>query len=175
MVVLMKFSSIVRRKEDLQNLTLSLRTFDFAWCNSRENGINMDERLDCFCRDTKCLLFFLMLKWLTELIKWNRDSFGHVGSEIHKLESQLKNDKDAISRRHMLGLIREWRKREQILWWQRARSDYLKYRDASTCWFHSTANMRRAKNTITSLFDANNLNQAGMLQDILFSYGKASE
>ena len=80
-----------------------------------------------------------------ELTKWNRDSFGHVGSEIHKLKSLLKNDKDAISRHHMLGLIREWRKKEEILWWQRARSDYLKYRDASTCWFHSRANMRRAK------------------------------
>ena len=67
-----------------------------------------------------------------ELSRWYRKVFGQVGTEIHKLEVQLQCQRDAVSRREILGQIREWRRREEILWWQRARSDYLKYRDANT-------------------------------------------
>ncbi|KAJ8433178.1 hypothetical protein Cgig2_025569 [Carnegiea gigantea] len=42
---------------------------------------------------------------------------------------------------------------EEILWWQRAHSDYLKYEDANTRWFHSSANMQRVRNSISCLID----------------------
>ena len=59
-----------------------------------------------------------------------------------------------LSHRQILGLIHEWRKKEEILWWQRARLDYLKYGDANIIWFHSMDSMRRAKNTILGLQDS---------------------
>ncbi|KAJ8428090.1 hypothetical protein Cgig2_024802 [Carnegiea gigantea] len=53
-----------------------------------------------------------------ELSRWNRKAFGLVGTEIHKLEAKLQCQRDAVSRREILGQIREWRRREEILWWQ---------------------------------------------------------
>ncbi|KAJ8433507.1 hypothetical protein Cgig2_018041 [Carnegiea gigantea] len=88
-----------------------------------------------------------------QLLKWNSVTFGHVGLEIKKLENQLKHDTDAVSRRRTLGEIREWRKKEKIL----ARSDYLKYEDANTQWFHSRATIKRTKNCIKRLFDSNGI------------------
>ena len=85
--------------------------------------------------------------------KWNHNSFRHVGLEIKRLEDLLRTQRDALSRRQILGQIREQRKKEEILWGQRARSDYLKYRDANTRWFHSRASMRRAANSISGLRD----------------------
>jgi len=42
-----------------------------------------------------------------ELTKWNRTTFGHDGTEIRRLEAQLKRDTNAVSRRHALSEIRE--------------------------------------------------------------------
>ncbi|KAJ8431514.1 hypothetical protein Cgig2_009751 [Carnegiea gigantea] len=108
----------------------------------------------------------------TALSKWNVETFGHVGRAIRKLEDQLKQDRDAISRRKILGEIREWRNKEQILWWQRARSDYLQYRDANTRWFYTCATTRRAKNTIVGLHDGNGVWRTShdKLTDITTSY-----
>lgn len=44
--------------------------------------------------------------------------------------------------------ISEWRKRQEILWWQRASTDYLKYGDTNTHWFHFPTNMQRARDHI---------------------------
>ena len=84
---------------------------------------------------------------------WNKNTFGHVGSEILKLEMTLKNTKEASIRRETLSKLQEWRQKEEILWWQQARVDFLKFGDANTQWFHSRANMCRAQNKITKLLD----------------------
>jgi len=55
----------------------------------------------------------------------------------------------------ILGQIREWRQRDEILWWQRACSDYWIYGDANTRWFHTRATMRRSKNSVHCLVDDN--------------------
>ncbi|KAJ8430220.1 hypothetical protein Cgig2_009398 [Carnegiea gigantea] len=79
------------------------------------------------------------------LTKWNNETFGLLSTNIHKLEWQLCCTTDVINRRRILGEIQEWQKKEEILWWQRALSDYLKYDDVNTRWFHSRATMRKAK------------------------------
>ncbi|KAJ8423722.1 hypothetical protein Cgig2_010287 [Carnegiea gigantea] len=71
-------------------------------------------------------------KCLAELLKWNKTTFGHVQCRINEMELQLKSQRDAISQRNTLELIRDWHKKEEILWWQRACSDYLKYGDSNT-------------------------------------------
>ncbi|KAJ8439040.1 hypothetical protein Cgig2_014460 [Carnegiea gigantea] len=45
--------------------------------------------------------------------------------------------------------------RNSLIWWQCARSDYLKFDDANTQWFHSRANIRRSCNYIKGLVDVN--------------------
>jgi len=92
-------------------------------------------------------------KCSAELLKWNKTTFGHVQCRINELELQLKSQCDAISQRNTLELIRNWHKKEEILWWQHACSDYLKYGDSSTQWFLSWANMRRSRHLIVGLKD----------------------
>ncbi|KAJ8451710.1 LOW QUALITY PROTEIN: hypothetical protein Cgig2_018344 [Carnegiea gigantea] len=123
---------------------------------------------DSSCRDTVCAawssvssshtvenMLYRLEKCVAYLMEWNQSTFGHVGQKIRDLEQQLRTQRDAIIRHQMLGLIRDWRKKEEILWWQRACSDYLKFGDSNTRWFHSWANTRKKKNTIAGLKDAN--------------------
>ena len=93
-------------------------------------------------------------KCATALVEWNQTTFGVVGQQIRKLEHQLRTQTDALSWRNTLSLIRDCRKKEEILWWQQARSNYLKFGDSNTRWFHSIASMRRSRNEISRLRDA---------------------
>ena len=95
-----------------------------------------------------------------QLMQWNKEFFGNVSVEIAKLKKILKSLKDAPSRRTILQQIRELRNKEEILWWQRARSDYLKYGDANTCWFPYRANIRRSRNHIDYLVDNNGVKRS---------------
>ena len=100
----------------------------------------------------------------------NNEHFGNVGTEIRKLETQLAHEREIHKRKDILNSIREWRKREEILWWQRARSDYLKYGDSYTRWFHSRASIRRARNHIKALTDDEGVQQTeqgGITQTIV--------
>lgn len=75
------------------------------------------------------------------------------------MEEVLKGQRDACSCRDTLAKIQEWRGKEEMLWWQRARSDYLKFGDFNTRWFHSIANMRKAMNFIQGLEDVDGVIQ----------------
>ncbi|KAJ8431505.1 LOW QUALITY PROTEIN: hypothetical protein Cgig2_003254 [Carnegiea gigantea] len=98
--------------------------------------------------DTVDNLLSKLNRCTVELCKWNAHTFGYVGNEIRKLEHQLRNHSDTIIGRQILGQIHNGTKKEEIPWWQRAHSDYLKYGDATTRWFHSRGSMRREKNTV---------------------------
>ena len=67
-----------------------------------------------------------------QLVKLNSKTFGNMGKEISKLELQLKCAWDVTTRHELLSKIREWRNKEEIMRWQRARSDYLKHGDSNT-------------------------------------------
>ena len=51
------------------------------------------------------------------LSHWNMDHFGNVTQEIKWLGQKLKLQTDARSRRVILAKIREWKRKEEILWW----------------------------------------------------------
>ncbi|KAJ8443070.1 hypothetical protein Cgig2_004275 [Carnegiea gigantea] len=92
----------------------------------------------------------------TALSKWNLETFGYVGREIRKLEHRLKQDRDAISRHKTVSEIREWRNKEQVLWWQRARSDYLHARSLFTVRsaYHMIISQRASSGGSPSTHDA---------------------
>ncbi|KAJ8447860.1 hypothetical protein Cgig2_011995 [Carnegiea gigantea] len=62
----------------------------------------------------------------------NEEHFGNVNLEIRKLEAQLAQAREVNQKKEILGDIREWTKCEEILWWQWAQSNYLKYGDSNT-------------------------------------------
>ena len=45
------------------------------------------------------------------------------------------------------------------MWWQHARTDFLKFRDANTRWFPSRASIRPERNTISQIQDDNGVFQ----------------
>ena len=57
--------------------------------------------------------------YATKLLKWNKEQFGKVSDKIRTLEEQLRIQYDVMSKRNILANIKEWRHREEILWWQR--------------------------------------------------------
>jgi len=45
----------------------------------------------------------------------------------------------------------EWRRKEEVLWAQRAKANFLKDGDCNTRWFHACASMRKTTNAISKL------------------------
>ena len=56
----------------------------------------------------------------------------------------------AEGERYLL-LLGTGKKKEEILWWQRSRVNYLQHGDRNTGWFHQRANGRRSTNIIEGL------------------------
>ena len=114
--------------------------------NAQSSSSNPDAMMNLLTHLNKCSV---------ELILWNRQTFGHVDQNMKDLEQLFQSQHDTISLHKTLGLIRDWRKKEKILWWQQAHSDCLKDVDSKTRWFHIRANMKRSKNMILGLKDVN--------------------
>ena len=60
---------------------------------------------------------------------------------------------DAKRRDMILSEISQRRQKEEILWHQCSRVDFLCHRDSNSKWFHTRASARRTSNHITSLLD----------------------
>ncbi|KAJ8452773.1 hypothetical protein Cgig2_005109 [Carnegiea gigantea] len=69
---------------------------------------------------------------MRELQLWNRHEFGNVQSELRKCKEELLGATRPGRRREILAAIRDWQKKEEILWWQRSRVNYLQHGDRNT-------------------------------------------
>ena len=93
-----------------------------------------------------------------DLSAWERNHFGSVKWEISELKKQLDilcSDPSRYAPTHLETKIAdrlvELYHREEILWRQRARLDWLVHGDKNTYLFHLRASRRRRKNQIKSL------------------------
>ncbi|KAL9686192.1 hypothetical protein QQ045_023647 [Rhodiola kirilowii] len=67
------------------------------------------------------------------LAKWNNEQFGKVGKSIQELKEELESvrllerDLETMAREaDIVEKIDEWRLREEILWRQRSRAEWLR-------------------------------------------------
>ena len=94
----------------------------------------------------------------TSLKSWNRLSFGHVRSLLGK-KRKLLAKAEALSMtgqsheqvRILKGEVHELMVKEDSMWHQRSRVEWLKAGDLNTSYFHSRASQRNRRNFVSKL------------------------
>jgi hypothetical protein len=97
-------------------------------------------------------------KVMLELQSWSKRKCKNVGREIEKckknLASLMEANTDLLAIHQASDRLNELLYREEMLWLQRSRINWLKEGDRNTRFFHSRAVWRAKKNKITKLRDS---------------------
>lgn len=114
-----------------------------------------------------------------KLHAWGREKFGNVTRELARLREQLQqlhaNNAPREDIRAATDLMNEVLYREEMLWLQRSRIEWLKEGDRNTKFFHHRAVWRARKNKISKLRDENGVEQTvpTEMQRMAVSYFKS--
>lgn len=119
----------------------------------------------------------------TRVKEWNRTVFGHVGQQKRKLEARLRGIQKALERPHPPDtlillekeLIEEYENiclREEMLWMQKARAQWINDGDRNTKYYHTKALLHRRRNNISMLKDDNGMweSDQSKLQELAQQY-----
>jgi hypothetical protein len=94
---------------------------------------------------------------MSQLQQWSKQKFGSVNTEIekarNKLEELMHMNADRMEIRAVTDKMNEMLYREEMMWMQRSRVDWLREGDRNTRFFHSKAIWRARKNRIKKLKD----------------------
>jgi hypothetical protein len=96
-----------------------------------------------------------MQRLSTSLLGWEKSTFGHVRRELQSLEEleKLRNEPGRTGPSHaelkIVERVLELHHREEIMWKQRARIEWLRAGDKNTRFFYLRVTRRRRKNLIT--------------------------
>lgn len=93
---------------------------------------------------------------------WNRDTFGNVHSKklellalIDLLQNSTQSSSTLFHEEHLQCALDETLKREEILWRDKARQNWLEDGDASIRFFHLTTIINRRYNSIDCILNSN--------------------
>ncbi|XP_074292612.1 uncharacterized protein LOC141619495 [Silene latifolia] len=101
----------------------------------------------------------------TKLTNWNETVFGNIFRQKRELKARIAGCQRELSlnrQRHLIKLESKLRKeleevleREELLWYQKSRVEFIKDGDQNTSYFHVSTLVRRWRNKINSLKDDN--------------------
>ena len=103
------------------------------------------------------------LKHIKACLKlWNRESFGNIIQEKHRLEQQLEDiqtktmtddfsEEDQIAKKSLMQELMQREKQEEILWQQKSRKLWLREGDRNTSFFHKSTIQHKQNNRISHL------------------------
>ncbi|KAL9661179.1 hypothetical protein QQ045_026001 [Rhodiola kirilowii] len=96
------------------------------------------------------------------LSSWNKREFGNIKKRLERLKLELGKIRSLPRTEYNCNLeekisveMDEWLAREELLWRQRSRVEWLKFGDKNTKFFHARASQRRKKNCIEKLRNKN--------------------
>lgn len=69
---------------------------------------------------------------MSSLLEWNESTFGNVQKEIKRCTAKLKGASDVHRCKVLFSELRGWRQKEEILWWQGSKTQFLQYRDQNS-------------------------------------------
>ena len=127
------------------------------------------------------MCFSITAQTRDEFQVWNKEVFGKVENEIHMIQNQLKLVQNSISSLTDIKREAELRKeleilmqREEVMWAQKARSDWVLFGDRNTRFFQTVVKQRQVKNRIMQLKrrDGSFTDDLGEIEDILAQHFK---
>lgn len=98
-----------------------------------------------------------------DLKDWEWHLFGNVNHELARVRKELVDLQEELNgdkiptRRELRDRLRNFEKREEMLWFQRARAYEFRWGDRNTEFFHQKASGWKKRNEIKKLTDENGL------------------
>ncbi|KAJ8426111.1 hypothetical protein Cgig2_031778 [Carnegiea gigantea] len=138
---------------------LGFSGYGYTWESRRGDAEVVEERLDRCIHDEGCRQtvkeagesFNSQDLWANlegklsscsrALLKWNEDVFGNVTTNIKALERQVREEKNIEKRWDLLNDISVWCRKEEIMWAQRAKANFLNYGNSNSRWFYARPNI----------------------------------
>ncbi|GJT41193.1 reverse transcriptase [Tanacetum coccineum] len=150
-------SPIVLSQEECMNGGAQKRRFRFEHMWLRVEEIIEDAWLDGIRKGLGNNPAALVNGCAGKLTEWNKTTFGHVQRNIRTKVKRLKALQnqtwhDSYQEQHDLqNELKELYAREEIMWRQRSRIQWLKEGDKNTHFFHARASSRRNQNNLLKL------------------------
>ncbi|KAL9667122.1 hypothetical protein QQ045_001471 [Rhodiola kirilowii] len=127
-----------------------------SWKGSRSDSSPWNEKL---------------VRCAAALSSWNKREFGNIKKriewlklELEKVRSLPRTEYNCILEEKISVEMDEWLAREELMWRQRSRVEWLKFGDKNTKFFHARVSQRRKKNCIERLRNKNVSNATGLEQ-----------
>ena len=105
-----------------------------------------------------------LTKWDREVYRSSQQRLHQLGEDLKCMEERNHSDDTQVQMNKTRAEMNELLKREEIMWRQRSRVQWLQEGNRNTKYFHNKANQRRRKNAIMSIKDEHGVAQEEPLE-----------
>lgn len=135
--------------------------FEVVWMREAEWEEVTEMAWNPYREDLDLLIQDRLMRCQQQLMQWNHSVFGNVNKTLKQKQNLLQQLEAFHSLNELEEEISALRKeinerliREEVMWKQRSRVEWLKNKDRNTKFFHVATSQRRRKNSIEGLKDS---------------------